>query len=279
MPTVRNDRAHDLVLGAGGVKGFGHLGLLRALQERHIIPKRVIGVSIGSTIATLYTNGFSVEQIRAVLLDELHNFDKGAIGRFMWRFNPCRLVRQGGIIDLRTLFANVVEKYGLEPQPNLAIVAYDLKRRKPVLFEGTNYDLVAAISGSCAVPLVMQAMTYSHGNASAMRLVDGGLFHPCPTDFSVGPAIVSRLGLATKAATEKLPLVDKLLHGGERLISRWWEGRFKGPRPQDILVRVGRPDVGTLTFSSSPKTFADLESYGYRIACLELDKALAAGRL
>lgn len=278
MRTVQNG-ARDLVLGAGGIKGFGHLGVLKALRERNIVPVRVIGVSVGSAIATLYANGFDEEQSREILLDAMHRFDKGAVARFMKRFNPLRLVRQGGIIELRTLFEDICGRYSLKPQPNLAILAYDLRRRKPVLFEGTDYDLVSAVCGSCSVPVVMRTTAYGQVYPPSMRLIDGGVYHPCPTDFSPRPAIVSRLGLATRSPKEKLPFVDRMFHFGEQMISRFWERRFKPPRKGDLLIRTGKPDVATLSFGAGIKTFHALEAYGYDVACRTLDRALRDGAL
>ncbi len=279
MSTVKTGGGVDLVLGAGGVKGFGHLGALRALEEFGIVPVRIIGVSIGSAIATLYTNGFSVDQCRTILMEELRNFDRSPIGSFLCRFNPFRLKRQGGIIDIRSVFERVVEKYALRPQPNLGIVAYETSRRKPVLFEGTDYDLVTAVSGSCSVPVLMQATPYGQSYPPSMRLVDGGVHHPCPVEFCPRQAIVCRLGLASKPSKEKLPLYDQLLHMLERFIRPFWEKRFRKPRPDDLLINTGKPDVGTLTFSVSEKTFLEMEEYGYQVTCLALTKAIASGKL
>jgi predicted acylesterase/phospholipase RssA len=55
----------DLVLGAGGVKGFGHIGVLRALHDLKVEIGSVTGVSVGSLIAAMYTNGLSLDQIFA----------------------------------------------------------------------------------------------------------------------------------------------------------------------------------------------------------------------
>ena len=40
-----------LVLGGGGLKGFAHIGVLRALAERGIVPDIYAGTSIGALIA------------------------------------------------------------------------------------------------------------------------------------------------------------------------------------------------------------------------------------
>ena len=40
-----------LVLGGGGLKGFAHIGVLRALEERGIVPDVYAGTSIGALIS------------------------------------------------------------------------------------------------------------------------------------------------------------------------------------------------------------------------------------
>lgn len=52
-----------LVLGGGGLKGFAHIGVLRAFEERGIRPTVVAGTSIGSLIAAAYVGGMPVHEM------------------------------------------------------------------------------------------------------------------------------------------------------------------------------------------------------------------------
>src|SRR3982751_5287722 len=54
-----------LVLGGGGLKGFAHIGVLRALAERGITPARLAGTSIGALIASAYVNGMSIDEMQS----------------------------------------------------------------------------------------------------------------------------------------------------------------------------------------------------------------------
>jgi len=54
-----------LVLGGGGLKGFAHIGVFRALAERGIVPARLAGTSIGALIASAYVNGMPIEEMQA----------------------------------------------------------------------------------------------------------------------------------------------------------------------------------------------------------------------
>ena len=48
-----------LVLGGGGMKGFAHIGVLRALEEAGVRPTCYAGTSIGALIAAAYVGGMS----------------------------------------------------------------------------------------------------------------------------------------------------------------------------------------------------------------------------
>ena len=56
---IRSDRpVVALVLGAGGARGFAHIGVIKVLEAEGIQPEVVVGVSSGSVVAALYAGGF-----------------------------------------------------------------------------------------------------------------------------------------------------------------------------------------------------------------------------
>lgn len=52
-----------LALAGGGVKGAGHIGVIRALQENGIEISFIGGTSIGSIVAALYAMGYNTEEM------------------------------------------------------------------------------------------------------------------------------------------------------------------------------------------------------------------------
>src|SRR6476469_4138773 len=52
-----------LVLGGGGLKGFAHIGVIRAMMELGIDPTVIAGTSIGSLIAAAYGGGMPVKEM------------------------------------------------------------------------------------------------------------------------------------------------------------------------------------------------------------------------
>lgn len=58
-----------LVLGGGGARGFAHIGVLRALEEREIEPVAVAGCSVGGIIGAFVARGASSQEIYEAFRD------------------------------------------------------------------------------------------------------------------------------------------------------------------------------------------------------------------
>ena len=59
------DSPFTLVLSGGGLKGLAHIGVLRALEERELVPSLVVGSSIGSLIAAAWAAGVPARRMEA----------------------------------------------------------------------------------------------------------------------------------------------------------------------------------------------------------------------
>lgn len=265
----------DVVLGAGGIKGFAHSGFLQGVQEHRLHLGMIYGASIGSACAALYTNGYAPELINKILLDEIRVIDKAELTRFLWRPNPVKLWKQGGFFDLYKLFSDLVRKYDLKPNDNLAVISYAPRLRKPVVFSGKDYDLARALSSSCALPLFMRSQ-YLGVDGVERWLVDGGIYHPNPDVFCSRPALVSALGLASRLPQAKLAWTDWVLHMAEMLGRPFKEAltrrRFK---PDTLFVQTGMPDIATMTFGISEAICAKMRSYAYEKTVATFRQAFA----
>lgn len=62
-PSAEGRPAIALVLGGGGLRGFAHIGVLRALEEAGIRPDIVVGTSVGAVVGAAYASGMSSAQI------------------------------------------------------------------------------------------------------------------------------------------------------------------------------------------------------------------------
>jgi predicted acylesterase/phospholipase RssA len=56
-----------LVLSGGMARGFGHGGVIRALEEAHARPGLVVGTSMGGIVGALYASGYTPDSLRAVV--------------------------------------------------------------------------------------------------------------------------------------------------------------------------------------------------------------------
>lgn len=283
--SVRGSRptALELVLGAGGVKGYAHLGVLQAIEKHNVQIGNVIGVSIGSLIAAFYKNGYNAAEIERIFYAE--NFmGEGAKTLTRWRQAVSPLaVQRVGLTNLAPIFQKAIRKYKLLPQEDLTIVAYNVSTLSPVLFRGTDYNLANALAASCAVPFVMQPvcnMVKEKNELNSQWLIDGFMFHTHPSTLCKGPAIISKLGFASSLPTELLPAGQMLLHFGEMLNAPLLNWLFSDPpKGEHILIESGPPDVAALSFGTSEAKCKKMIAYARKQALVALRQAKRARQL
>lgn len=58
-----------LVLSGGGARGLAHIGVLRALEEKNIPIKYIIGTSMGSIVGGLYAAGYSIDELDSIAVN------------------------------------------------------------------------------------------------------------------------------------------------------------------------------------------------------------------
>ncbi|MBY0359787.1 MAG: patatin-like phospholipase family protein [Candidatus Obscuribacterales bacterium] len=253
----------DIVLGAGGIKGFAHSGFLQCIQDRKLRVGTVYGVSIGSTCAALYTNGYSPVDINRILTEEIGFIDKEELTRFIRRPHLGKLWQEGGFYDLFGLLSRLVQKYELKPNSALSIVAYAPKLHKPVVFRGTDYDLAGALASSCAMPLFMRSQ-HVPMEGKLQWLVDGGLYNANPDEFCCRPTIVSKLGLAHSLPVGKLSWPDWLIHMSELIYAPFFEAwRRRQYKQSTVLVETGMKNVATMTFDLNPELCSKMAGHAY----------------
>jgi NTE family protein len=152
-----------LALSAGFFGFFSHTGLLLALEERGLVPARVVGVSAGSLAGGLWASGLPAARIRDALVG-LRRAD-------FW--DPGLPV--GGLLrgrkfgrKLRDVLAPTGVRRIEECRVPFAAVVHDVFGRRSVALEDGPIDV--AIRASCAVPLMFQPLRHE-----GRILVDGGV--------------------------------------------------------------------------------------------------------
>ncbi len=156
-----------LALGSGVARGFAHIGVLRAMLERGIVPDVVAGTSIGAVVGGAYVSGG---------LDPLEDWARGLGRTNFFRFLDFRLIG-GGLFGGQKLQSLMMESFGtvniedLET-PFIAIACELMTGHEVWMKEG---NLVEALLASFALPGVFEPV-----ERDGRWLVDGAIVNPVP---------------------------------------------------------------------------------------------------
>jgi NTE family protein len=177
-----------LALGAGGARGWAHIGAIRALEERGIKPDLVCGTSIGALVGAAYASGE---------LDRLEKWVTGLAWTTVVRLMD--LTWRGGLIRgqrLFTLFRTIFEDRDIDDLPiPYGAVATELYSGREVWLRHGN--LLDAVRASCALPGLFTPIVRDN-----VVLVDGGLVNPVPV--SMCRALGAELVIAVDLSWGKL---------------------------------------------------------------------------
>src|ERR1700704_960968 len=161
-----------LVLGGGGLKGFAHIGVFRALAELGIEPTVVAGTSIGALIAAAYARGMPLPKMidRARGLKRRDLFRLNRMGMLLERqHSPAIYLEE----PLRAVVQSVAtEKRFDQLKRTLLVNTVDITRGSQVVWglPGLRDVSVAdAVYASCALPGF-----YPPGAIGGRWCVDGG---------------------------------------------------------------------------------------------------------
>jgi NTE family protein len=147
------------ILAGGGTRLPAHLGVLKALGELGITFEHLVGVSGGSIIASLYASGLTHAEIKEIALNTNYKQFKG--------FSLLKLIRHGGLSS-GDVFESWIDthlkgKTFRELDKNLHIVATDVTRGKPVVFDREktpDMKVSQAVRYSMSIPLVFSFKTF-----------------------------------------------------------------------------------------------------------------------
>lgn len=167
-----------LVLGGGGLKGFAHIGVLAALEQKGIKPAVLAGTSIGSLICAAKAGGMSIE--------DMTDHAKGLRRRHLFRLNRLQMLIEGTKVTsiyqagpLREVCASVVRDTQFDDlDTTLLVNTVDLQRGSPVVWglPGLrDVSVVDAVYASCALPGF-----YPPGEVGGRTCVDGGVVDNLP---------------------------------------------------------------------------------------------------
>ncbi len=186
MLLLSKDKPLSLVLGAGGVRGMAHLGVLEGLLERGFQINEMVGTSVGAIIIAFYAAvGLTPSEMRdlGLQLTSSHLFAWAWLRRAP-KFIQRRFEHQAGIIpdSLRRLSATTGGPlhHGVE---HIGLLCYDLNSREEMLFHNlqAEFPLADATRGAAAIPGLFPPRRCTLAGRD-MSLIDGGMINRLPVD-------------------------------------------------------------------------------------------------
>lgn len=275
---ILSDDGIELVLGAGGVKGFAHIGLLRALEEKGVKISKITGVSVGSLVAAFYTNGYSTDKIQEIFKASIkRRMDPLMLASCMSVPDPISLAVGQSCMDLSAPLAQMVRDYDLKPNKWLKVFTCDIMCMDPVVFEGEDYRLHKALAGSCSLPGVFRPV-WQPVNGQLRLLVDGAMYHYNSPEFCKGSAMVATFVPAHQYPDRFQLPVDAYFHWREMYWPVAPHRRYVDP-DKHIVVEIDLPDTAGLNFGIDDAKCDELYRIGYDTGCRAVEAARAAGRL
>ncbi len=192
-----------LALSGGGLRGVGHLGAIKALEEYGFRPTVISGCSAGAIVGALYAAGYSVDDMLAIMR-----------GNDLFPVSSFRL-RVSGMVDNRFL-SQLFEKYlpgnSFESlKIPLHVSATDVLSGQTVYF--SHGPLHEALLASSSVPFVFSPQRTSHN-----LLHDGGILNNLPVQPLIGRCDY-RVGIHVNAPDRITPeqltptkTLDRIIH-------------------------------------------------------------------
>ena len=250
-----------LVLGGGGLKGFAHIGVLRALQERGIVPDVYAGTSIGALICAAHLTGTPVEELeeRAVALKRKDLFRINHFGMLLERMRSPSIYLEE---PLRELVAASIpdERLADLPKP-LLVNTVDLDRGARVVWGLPGLEQVSvrdAVYASCALPGF-----FPPGRVGDRTCIDGGVVDNLPVSMAAQFAdLIIAVDVGSSDASQKEPAAEQgfaaiymraatmMMHALQQYPLERWQG------PPMVLVRPRLNDANWLSFTDTEANMA-----------------------
>lgn len=266
-----------LSLAGGGIKGFSHIGAIKALEEANIKFDYISGTSSGSIVATLYACSYTTEEIYNIFkkyVNEIKYIDMINIKKFLKNIVTFKGIQIDGLnsgTKIKNLVNKVCNEKGIsnikQIKMPLVIPAVNLKTEELYVFSNNilenrssmvkyinNIDIGTAVQASCSYPGVFSPCKYNNN-----LLVDGGIAENIPwreTKRAGADKVISIVftdKTPKKCCSNIFEIVSKSFSIlCKELADYEWDGA-------DYLLKIKEPKVGLL----EKKKIKELYDEGY----------------
>jgi len=266
-----------LSLSGGGIKGFSHIGAIKALEEANIKFDYISGTSSGSIVAALYACSYTTEEIYNIFkkyVNEIKYIDLINIKKFFKNLITFKGIQIDGLnsgTKIKKLVTKVCMQKGItninQVKMPLVIPAVNLRTEELYVFSNNilenrssnikyinNIDLGTAVQASCSYPGVFSPCRYKQD-----LLVDGGIAENIPWRETkrAGADKVLSIVFTDKTPKKCCDNIFEVINKSfsilcKELAEYEWDGA-------DYLLKIKEPKVGLL----EKKKINELYQEGY----------------
>ncbi|MCG8552073.1 MAG: patatin-like phospholipase domain-containing protein, partial [Desulfobacterales bacterium] len=199
-----------LALGAGGARGWAHIGVLKILEDAGIHIDMISGTSMGALVGGIYAATASVEKLKQSTIDLFRTRSDTRKKIFDYTLPKQGLLRGQKAAQLVRNAVNNADFLDLMIPTYL--VGVDILNEEEVIFE--TGDVTDAVRSSIAIPAVFSPFKHQ-----GRWMVDGGLLNPVPVDVLLrkGADMVIAVCIESKPSEAEKPQKDP---GIKQIISR-----------------------------------------------------------
>lgn len=171
--TDLQNKTIGLVLSGGGVRGMGHIGMLKVLQERGITATVISGSSVGALVGALYAGKSSIEDMLAFFKETP-----------LFKYNFLT-INKPGLVDTERYYP-IFEQYipfrDFESlHKELFVIATNLQKGVEEVF--SRGELIMPLLASAALPPVFSPVEMNN-----TLYADGGIMNNFPSEPLAGKA-------------------------------------------------------------------------------------------
>jgi NTE family protein len=271
----------------GGARGLAHIGVVRFLEKKGLVPDVIAGTSMGALVGGLFAAGLSGAKLTKMLdglgpetasgrarHPGLFKRSRNLFGDLLFADTKNRFISKIGVDKKDAIEAYLKSCVGdvrIEDLPvKFLCNAVDLVSGREVLF--TRGRLTRALRASMSMPLVFEPVRMGR-----MLLLDGGVLNSAPVEAARAAGAEVAVLVDVHRPLKKMPRehLKSTLQIVQRTIEVGAAASFEErARHADFVLRVP-VDQGVLSFSS-PRRVAMI---GERVAAAGLDglkKAIGA---